>query len=155
MSRRRVGSKGTAASAGLKFATSDVQHGEDALTTAIDVMSAADILAGLPDRISEGIAPHVAERPTHPAFVEGGRTWSYREFAKAVDAVAADFVRLQIRPGDRVLLASENSVALASFIFACSTLDAWPVVVNPRLSPRELDQIHVHSGARRIFSYDH
>ena len=120
------------------------------MTTATDVMSAADILAGLPNRISEVIASHVAERPTHPAFVEGGRTWSYREFAKAVDAVAADLVRLQIRPGDRVLLASENSVALASFIFACSTLDAWPVVVNPRLSPRELDQIHVHSGARRI-----
>jgi long-chain acyl-CoA synthetase len=120
------------------------------LTTATDVMSAADILAGLPDRISEVIAPHVAERPAHAAFVEGRRTWSYREFAKAVDAVAADLVRLQIRPGDRVLLASENSVALAAFVFACSELDAWPVVVNPRLSPRELDQIHVHSGARRI-----
>jgi long-chain acyl-CoA synthetase len=113
-------------------------------------MSEADILAGLPDRISEVIVRHVAERPTHPAFVESGCSWSYREFADVVDAVADDFVRLQIRPGDRVLLASENSVALASFIFACSTLDAWPVVVNPRLSPRELDQIHVHSGALRI-----
>ena len=70
----RVGSKGTAANAGLKIATSDVQIREDALTTATDVMSAADILAGLPNRISEVIAPHVAERPTHPAFVEGGRT---------------------------------------------------------------------------------
>src|SRR5215469_7016750 len=29
--------------------------------------------------------------------------------------------------------------------------DAWAIVANPRLSPRELDQIHVHSGARRIF----
>jgi long-chain acyl-CoA synthetase len=120
------------------------------LATAIDVMSAADILAGLPAGIDEVIVRHVAERPSHPAFVEGDRTWSYREFARAVDAVAADLVSLQIRPGDRVLLASENSVALASFIFACSKLDAWPVVVNPRLSPRELDQIHVHSGARRI-----
>ena len=120
------------------------------MTTAIDVMSAADILAGLPAGIDEVIVRHVAERPSHPAFVEGDRTWSYREFARAVDAVAADLVSLQIRPGDRVLLASENSVALASFIFACSKLDAWPVVVNPRLSPRELDQIHVHSGARRI-----
>jgi long-chain acyl-CoA synthetase len=120
------------------------------LTTAIDVMSAVDILAGLPARIDEVILRHVAERPSHPAFVEGDRTWSYRKFAQAVDAVAADFVRLQIRPGDRVLLASENSVALASFIFACSTLDAWPVVVNPRLSLREFDQIHAHSRARRM-----
>src|SRR5262245_14513865 len=28
----------------------------------------------------------------------------------------------------------------------------WPVVVNPRLSPRELDQIYAHSGARRLFT---
>ena len=37
-----------------------------------------------------------------------------------------------------------------ALIFACSELDAWPVVVNPRLSARELDQIYTHSGARRF-----
>ena len=120
------------------------------MTKVIDAMSAADILEGLPDRVGEVIARHVAERPDHPAFVEDGRIWSYRAFGDAVDAVAVDFARLQIRAGDRVLLASENSVALAAFVFACSKLDAWPVVANPRLSPRELDQIHLHSGARRI-----
>ena len=120
------------------------------MTKVIDAMSAADILVGLPKRIHEVIAAHVTARPDHPAFVEDGSVWSYRAFADAVDAVAADFARLKIRPGDRVLLASENSVALAAFVFACSKLDAWPVVANPRLSPRELDQIHLHSGARRI-----
>src|SRR5271163_3473867 len=113
---------------------------------AVDAMSSADILEGLPDRIGEVIVPHVVERPDHPAFVEGDRAWSYREFADAVDAVAADFERLQIRPGDRVLLASENSVALAAFIFACSKLDAWAIVANPRLAARELNQIKLHSG---------
>jgi long-chain acyl-CoA synthetase len=120
------------------------------LTKVIDAMSAADILVGLPNRIHEVIVGHVTARPDHPAFVEGDHTWSYRQFADAVNAVAADFARLQIRPGDRVLMASENSVALAAFVFACSKLDAWPVVANPRLSPRELDQIYFHSGARRI-----
>jgi long-chain acyl-CoA synthetase len=120
------------------------------VTKVIDAMSAADILAGLPDRIGDVIRRHVAERPDHPAFVEGGRIWSYRAFSEAVDEVAADFGRLDIRPGDRVLLASENSVAVAAFVFACSKLDAWAIVANPRLSPRELDQIYAHSGARRI-----
>ncbi len=115
----------------------------------IDAMSCAEILDGLPNRISDVIARHVDERPHDPAFVEGGRAWSYLEFGQAVDAVAADFKRLQIRPGDRVLLAAENSVALSACIFACCKLDAWPVVANPRLSPRELDQIYLHSGARR------
>jgi acyl-CoA synthetase (AMP-forming)/AMP-acid ligase II len=121
------------------------------LTTALDTVSAVDILAGLPNRISKVTAVHIADRPCQPALVEADRSWSYREFGSAVAAVAKNLVRLEIRPGDRVLLASENSVALAALIFACSELDAWPVVVNPRLSPRELDQIYTHSGARRIF----
>ena len=116
----------------------------------IDTVSAADILRALPDRVHEVLVRHVEERPNHPAFVEDGCVWTYREFADAVDAVTVEFERLQIRPGDRVLLASENSVALAAFIFACSNFDAWPVVANPRLSPRELDQINLHSGASRI-----
>ena len=119
------------------------------MTTALDGISAGDILAGLPNRISKVIAPHIADRPAHPAFVEAGRSWSYGEFGGAVGATTADLARLKIRLGDRVLLASENSVTLAALIFACSQLDAWPVVVNPRLSPRELEQIYTHSGARR------
>src|SRR5215831_20787566 len=78
------------------------------------------------------------------------QAWSYRQFADTVDAVTADFVRLGVRAGDRVLAASENAVALAAFVFACSRLNVWAIVANPRLSPRELDQIYVHSGARRI-----
>ena len=116
----------------------------------VEAMSAADILEGLPKRIHEVIIRHVAERPGHPAFVEHAMSWSYRRFADAVDGVTADLVRLGIRAGDRVLAASENSVALAAIVFACSRLDAWAIVANPRLSPRELDQILAHSGARRI-----
>ena len=82
------------------------------MTTALDGISAADILAGLPNRMSKVIAPHIADRAAHPALVEADRSWSYREFGGAVAAAAADLTRLQIRPGDRVLLASENSVAL-------------------------------------------
>jgi acyl-CoA synthetase (AMP-forming)/AMP-acid ligase II len=121
------------------------------LANLLDTTSAADILAELPNRLHEVIVPHVAEKPKHPAFIEAGRVWTYRAFADAVEAVAADLTRLHIRRGDRVLFASENSVALSAFVFACSKLDAWPVVVNPRLSPREIDQINVHSGARRFF----
>jgi long-chain acyl-CoA synthetase len=32
-----------------------------------------------------------------------------------------------------------------------SRIDAWAIVANPRLSPRELDLIRDHSGARRMF----
>jgi acyl-CoA synthetase (AMP-forming)/AMP-acid ligase II len=56
-----------------------------------------------------------------------------------------------IRPGDRVMIVSENSLALVALTLAASEIDAWSVVVNPRLSVREVDLIREHSGARRVF----
>ena len=50
-----------------------------------------------------------------------------------------------------MLIASENCVALAALVLACSKRDAWAIVANPRLVPRELDLIYDHSSARRIF----
>src|SRR5581483_3079194 len=55
-----------------------------------------------------------------------------------------------IRPGDRVMLVGENSRAFVTVLFATAAIDAWPVLVNARLSGRELQQIREHSGARRI-----
>ncbi|HEX9470759.1 MAG TPA: fatty acid--CoA ligase family protein, partial [Bradyrhizobium sp.] len=49
------------------------------------------------------------------------------------------------------MIVSENCIALACLLLAASRLDAWAIVANPRLSPRELDQIRDHSGARRSF----
>jgi long-chain acyl-CoA synthetase len=49
------------------------------------------------------------------------------------------------------MIVSENSLALAALILATSEIDAWSVVVNPRLSAREVDLIREHSGARRLF----
>ena len=117
LKRRRQSSENKCGSEG---AITTAHSWESALTTAIDAISAADILAGLPKRISKVIVSQIANQQTDPALVEADRSWSYREFGGAVAAVAEDLVRLQIRSGDHVLLASENSVALAALIFACS-----------------------------------
>jgi long-chain acyl-CoA synthetase len=115
-----------------------------------DTFGKGDLLQGLPSRVHEVYARFVKEIPEHPAFVEGDRVWSYREFSAAVDAAAKDLSRLGIRPGDRVMVASENSVALGALLFAASKLDAWGIATNPRLSAREIDLIAEHSGARRV-----
>jgi acyl-CoA synthetase (AMP-forming)/AMP-acid ligase II len=116
----------------------------------VDDITAAELLDGLPSRVHEVYAPFVRDIPDHPAFVEGGRSWSYRQFSEAVDAAAKDLSDLGIGPGDRVMIASENSVALGAMLFAASKLDAWGIAVNPRLSAREIDLIGTHSGARRV-----
>jgi long-chain acyl-CoA synthetase len=109
------------------------------------------ILAELPDRISDVIKPFARQSPDHPALVQDDVTWSYGDLAAIVARTAITLADYGVRPGDRVMIVSENSLALAAILLAASEIDAWPVVVNPRLSEREIDLIRDHSGARRVF----
>ena len=120
------------------------------MQTVLENITTNDLIEGLPSRVHEVYARFAQEIPEHPAFVEAGRSWSYRQFSDAVEAAARDLRELQVRPGDRVMVASENSVALGAILFAIGKLDAWAIAVNPRLSARELEQIRSHSGARLV-----
>src|SRR5260370_999262 len=115
---------------------------------AIDI---AEILGRLAARIHQVRDQFAESTPDQPALVEGTTTWSYRELQRAVGRIAVALQALGIRPGDRLMIVSENCIALAGLLLAASRIDAWAIVVNPRLSPRELDQIRDHSGARRVF----
>jgi acyl-CoA synthetase (AMP-forming)/AMP-acid ligase II len=112
---------------------------------------AEKIVAELPDRISDVIKPFVRHSPDHPALVQGDVTLTYAELAAVVADTALILKIYDIGPGDRVMIVSENSVALVALILAASEIDAWSVVVDPRLSGREIDLIREHSGARRVF----
>jgi acyl-CoA synthetase (AMP-forming)/AMP-acid ligase II len=116
-----------------------------------ETIDVAEILASVPPRIHEVMDRYAEATPDHPALVEGGATWSYRELRHGVGQIATALQSLGIRPGDRMMIVSENCIALAGLLLAASRIDAWAIVVNPRLSPRELDQIRDHSGARRVF----
>ena len=118
------------------------------LSEAIDL---AGIAAGLPSRIHEVIDRHVACSPDRIALIEDGTSWSYRELDRSVADIAAGLKSLGVGAGDRMIIVSENCIALAALLLAASRIDAWAIVANPRLSPRELDQIRDHSGARRMF----
>jgi long-chain acyl-CoA synthetase len=113
--------------------------------------AAAEILNSLPNRIHEVINRPLAATPDRVALIDDGANLTYREFDHTVRETADALRALGIRAGDRVMITSENCIALACLLFAASRLDAWAIVVNPRLSPRELDQIRDHSGARRVF----
>jgi len=109
------------------------------------------IAAGLPSRLHEVTARQVAEAPDRIALVENGASWSYRDLEQRVREIATVLTSLGIRAGDRMIIVSENCIALAALLLAASRLDAWAIVANPRLSARELNQIRDHSGARRMF----
>src|ERR1044072_880670 len=121
------------------------------VSKAATAMDIGEIAAGLPRRVHLVIDRHVAESPERVALVEDGAAWSYGELDRAVTDVATGLTSLGVRAGDRMMIVSENCIALAALLLAASRIDAWAIVANPRLSPRELDQIRDHSGARRLF----
>lgn len=110
-----------------------------------------EIAAGLPRRFHEVTFLQIATAADHTALVEDGSSLTYHDLDRLVAEIAATLSTLGVRAGDRMIIASENCISLVGLLLAASRLDAWAIVVSPRLSARKLDQIRDHSGARRMF----
>jgi acyl-CoA synthetase (AMP-forming)/AMP-acid ligase II len=111
---------------------------------------APDPLAVLPTRISDVVAPWADHSPDRPALIEATGAWTYRQLASAISETRTWLGGLGVRPGDRVMIVGENCRAFVAVLLASASLDAWPVLVNARLSAREIDEIWIHCGARRV-----
>lgn len=109
-----------------------------------------ELLAGLPERISDVIKTWSEQSPDRLALVEASGTWSYRQLASAVSATERWLLDANVRSGDRVMIVCENCRAFVAILLALAGMDAWPVLVNARLSAREVDEIRDHCGARRV-----
>ena len=127
------------------------QSRREAALTEAAAIELAHMLADLPSRIHGAMDRAVTATPDRPALVEGDVVWTYGQLKQVISETAAALQSLGVRPGDRMMIVSENCMALAALLMAASRIDAWAIVVNPRLSARELDQIRDHSGARRMF----
>lgn len=110
----------------------------------------AEILRNLPAKISGVLQPWAISSPDRPALIEPSGTWTYGQLYKVVAETQAWLVSLGIRPGDRVMVICENCRVYVAVLLALVEIDAWPVLVNARLSAREVDQIRDHCGARRV-----
>jgi long-chain acyl-CoA synthetase len=110
----------------------------------------SDVAIDLPSRV-DLVADRWSKRsPDRVALVEGGDAWTYGHLASAVAESRTWLLEQGIRPGDRVMIISENCRAVVALYLAICGLNSWPVVVNARLSDREVDQVRSHCGARRV-----
>jgi long-chain acyl-CoA synthetase len=110
----------------------------------------AEILRSFPARISDVITPWAQRSPDHLALVEVSGAWTYRELSAIVAQTQTWLAGAGVRPGDRVLIVCENSRAFVAVLLAVTAMDAWPVLVNAKLSAHEVDAICEHAGARRV-----
>jgi long-chain acyl-CoA synthetase len=113
-------------------------------------MDIPELLEKLPARISDVLKPWVERSPDHLALVEATGAWSYRETGSAISEARAWLLESGVRAGDRVMIVCENCRAFVAVLMAVVSLDAWPVLVNARLSAPEVDKIQAHCGARRM-----
>jgi long-chain acyl-CoA synthetase len=102
-------------------------------------------------RISDVVKHWAEHSPDRAALVESTGAWTYRQLASAISETETWLRGLGVRPGDRVMIVGENCRAFVTILLATAGIDAWPVLVNARLSPREIDEIKTHCGARRVF----
>lgn len=103
----------------------------------------------VPNRIVEAIERQGARSPSGIAVIEPSGSWTYGELTEVVTRTRTWLSDSGVRPGDRVIVIAENCRAFVGLVFAISSLEAWPVPVNARLSGQEIEKIREHCGARR------
>ncbi|MDX2777102.1 class I adenylate-forming enzyme family protein [Streptomyces caniscabiei] len=107
-------------------------------TTARPARPPAD--ADAPGNLAAHLAALVERRgwAARPAFHQGHRGWSHGEIHDLAARTATVLADHGVRPGDRVLLALPDSVTWVTTFLALARLGAVAVLVNPELTPPEL-----------------
>lgn len=104
----------------------------------------------LPNRLHRILDQGAANGADRVAFVdEAGDNWTFQDLIDASAGVADDLSALGVRPGDRLMIVCENSIAAIVLLYAASRIDAWAVMTNARLSAREIDAIKEDCAPRR------
>lgn len=101
-----------------------------------------------PVRAYDWIAHHAANRPRKEAVRDlgTGRSFTYAELHRRVDAMAAHLGSLGIRRGDRVAVLAHNGVEYFDVQFACARTGAICVLLNWRLTVSELEYMLTDSA---------
>jgi acyl-CoA synthetase (AMP-forming)/AMP-acid ligase II len=106
-----------------------------------------DPLAGI-THLAEIPAYWARVTPDAPALWEQDQPVSYRVLDRAIAAARAMLGASGVGPGDRVAVVGENSLELVALLFAAIGIDAWPLVLNARLAPQEIDSLLALAGPR-------
>lgn len=112
---------------------------------------ASELVAELPERLSTRVLENAERLAERPALVDGEVRWSYAELGREIHAAADWLDSLGIRPGDRIMMVSENCRALVALLLAAGERDVWVAIVNSRLSAQEVDAIRDNCQPRRVF----
>ena len=102
------------------------------------------------------VTDQLALRPDARALSDSsGACWSWADLQAATTDLADRLRDAGVRPGDRVLLLSENCAAAAAALFATSTLNAAVIPFNARQTGAELDRVIAHAQPAAVLMTSH
>ena len=88
--------------------------------------------------------------PQRDFLVQGGKTWSWGDFDRAVLRAARMFTARGLKKGDRVAIMARNSDAHVLLLFALARIGAIMVPVNTEFGVTEAAYVLTHAGVSAI-----
>lgn len=104
--------------------------------------------------LSEVLAQTARLFPRHPGLIHGENRWSWREIDDRVDAMVAALQGLGLKPGDRILVQSRNTLQMFESCWVAFRLGCVWVPTNFRLTPPEIAYLGASSGAKVMIHED-
>jgi crotonobetaine/carnitine-CoA ligase len=90
--------------------------------------------------------------PRRPFLLFGGKTWTWEDFATAVDGAARVLVSKRIKEGDRVGVVGTNSDSHVVLLFALARIGAIMVPVNPEFGLQEARYVLHHAQVSGVLA---
>lgn len=101
--------------------------------------------------VASWIARNAMWRPDKLALVSGNRRYTYSQFNARVNRQVNGLLAAGLKRGDRVAVLANNTSEAVEAVAAAAKGGFVHVPISFRLSPREVEQILRHSGARFLF----
>ena len=101
---------------------------------------------------SNQLSRHAMMQPDHTALRFLGRTTTWRDLDRRVDALAAALSRRGVGVGDRVLILMLNRVEFVESVLAANRLGAIGVPVNFRMTPFEITYLVANCEAKVVIT---
>jgi long-chain acyl-CoA synthetase len=106
-----------------------------------------------PRPLSDLLKVGLEQRPNDPALVSMEGVWSWADLDHASDRLAASYLALGLKPGDRVASLMPNRTALFVHYIACFKAGLVITPLNYRYMPPEIDHALAVSDARIILAH--
>ena len=114
------------------------------------MFSLEDILGGRVSRAGDALEYFAQSSGNSLAVSDDTRVLSYSELAKELLIWKHELQDKGLRAGDRCVVVMENCTTAISLFYAIQSLDAWPIIVNARMTFNEIHWIIDHCKPRLV-----